>query len=369
MKRILEIFICILKSKKIFFIKRKKYVIFDCVNSEILSKILPKHETYTISARVNKIKILLFNFKTIYFLIKNIFQRSVTVNYFISLINQINPKFVLTTIDNSATFSILTKYFENKIKFIALQNSNRGDIYGNFKNLNKIFYFTNYMGLGGFDLKLMKKKKIKIKNYFAVGSLKNSYYKNFISTKKNKLKKKYDICFIGKTIFKDNAFLPSKRADATLKLINLLSIYVIKYNKSIVIQSKSKFNIKEKKLYDNLFKKTKYKISWKDPKNFTSYKNISYSSLIIGAPSTLLREASINPNTKILCFDIDKSDSHPFSGINYTNKISYKEFEKKLNFLLKMKYNNYIKKLDYSLDYIMQETDTIKYLLKFLNKT
>ena len=154
-----------------------------------------------------------------------------------------------------------------------------------------------------------------------------------------------------------------------LKLINLLSIYVKKYKKSIVIQSKSKFNVKEKKLYDNLFKKTNYKISWKDHKNFTSYKNLSDSNLIIGAPSTLLREASINPNTKILCFDIEKSGKHPFSGINYTNKTSFKEFEKKLNLLLKMKYNHYIKKLDYSLNYIMQEADTIKYLLKFLNKT
>ena len=367
MKRFLALLFCALKAKKKFSISKKKYIIFDCVNSEILSKILPKNETYIISARINKIKIILFNSATIFFLIKNIFKRSITVNYFISLINQINPKFVITTIDNSATFSILTKYFENKIKFIAIQNGTRGQIFDDINNHNKIFYFTDYMGLGDFDLELMKKKKIKVKNYFPIGSLKNSYYKNFISTKKNEIKKKYDICFIGKTIFRDNNFLPSKRAESTLKLINLLSIYVKKYNKSIVIQSKSKFNVKEKKLYDSLFNKTNYKISWFDPKNFTSYKNVSDSSLIVGAPSTLLREASINPNTKILCFDVEKSGRHPFSGVNYINTISYKNFETKLNLLLKMKYNNYIRKLNYSLNYVMQKTDTIKSLLKFLN--
>ena len=62
-------------------------------------------------------------------MMRNIFSRSMQLNYFIALINQIDPKFVITTIDNSITFSKLTKYFENKIKFIAIQNATRGDFY------------------------------------------------------------------------------------------------------------------------------------------------------------------------------------------------------------------------------------------------
>lgn len=367
MKRLFTLLYCIFKAKKIFSISKKKYVIFDCVNSKVLSKFLPKRQTHIISARANKIKIILFNFKTIFFLINNFFQRSLTVNYFIAMINQINPRFVITTIDNSVTFSILSKYFENKIKFIAIQNASRGDFFDNTNNHNKFFYFTNYMGLSEFDLKIFKKKKIKVKNFFSAGSLKSSYYRYFISKKKNNEKKNYDICLVGKTIYRENKFLPSIRAHAFLKLINFLSIYVKKYKKSIVIQSKSRANYKEKKLYESFFKKTNYKISWRNPEHFTSYKNVESSKLVIGTPSTLLREASIYPNTKILCIDLEKKGRQPFSGINYLGKISYVEFEKKLNFLFKTKYNNYIRKLNYPLNYIMQKNNTINYLLNFLN--
>ena len=50
-------------------------------------------------------------------MMRNIFSRSMQLNYFIALINQIDPKFVITTIDNSITFSKLTKYFEIKLTF------------------------------------------------------------------------------------------------------------------------------------------------------------------------------------------------------------------------------------------------------------
>ena len=56
MKRLFNIFFCILRSKKIFSVEKYKFVIFDCVNSKILSEILPKNQTYIISARVNLIK-------------------------------------------------------------------------------------------------------------------------------------------------------------------------------------------------------------------------------------------------------------------------------------------------------------------------
>ena len=120
MSRILNILVCIIKSKKIFYVKKKKFAIFDCVNSEILAKILPNDQTCVISARVHLIKEILVNFKTLSFVLKNLFSRSIQLNYFISLIKQIEPKFVLTTIDNSINFSLNKNYdicFVNKIIF------------------------------------------------------------------------------------------------------------------------------------------------------------------------------------------------------------------------------------------------------------
>ena len=50
MKRFFDLFYCILRSKKIFSVKKKKFVIFDCVNSDIVSKILPNNQTFVVSA-------------------------------------------------------------------------------------------------------------------------------------------------------------------------------------------------------------------------------------------------------------------------------------------------------------------------------
>jgi len=368
MKKFFTLLYCVFKAKKIFSVSKKKYVIFDCVNSEILSKILPKNETYIISSRVNKIKIVLFNFKTISFLIKNFFKRSISVNYFISFINQINPKFVITTIDNSVTFSILTKYFENNITFVAIQNATRGDFFNNANNYNNLFYFTNYMGFSSFDKKLLKKKKIIVKNYYSIGSLRNSYFKNFIFSKK--LKKKYDICVIGKNITKANTFNYKKSTKDMLAYIKFLARYVKKYKKKIIIQSKSlSYNKLEFQLYSKLFRNTDYKLNWRNTLKFNSYKNISSSKLIIGAPSTLLREASTFSNTKVLCFETrKKNNGHPFSGINHINDNSYKRFEKRLNILFKLKYKNYLKKLNNQNNDLMSKKNTITFLKFFFNQ-
>ena len=67
MKRFINILICILKSKKVFFVEKKKFVIFDCVGSDVISEILPKHQTFIISPRVNLINKTFINFKSIFF--------------------------------------------------------------------------------------------------------------------------------------------------------------------------------------------------------------------------------------------------------------------------------------------------------------
>lgn len=368
MKRILQLLLCIFKSKKFYSIKKKKIVIFDCVNSEILKKILPSNQTYVLSARHEKIKKLLINFELISFLIKNLFVRKMQLNYFISIINQIKPKFVITTIDNSFTFSWLTKHFENKIKFIAVQNAMRGGLYDS-KEDHKRLYFSNYLGFSLFDKELLKKKNITIKNYFSIGSIRNSYFKNFIFSKK--IKKKYDICLVGKNITNKKIFNSKKTTKATLKLLKFLSHYIKKYKKKIIIQSKSAtYNKLEFELYNKLFNNTDYKIIWRNTPKLNSYKNISLSKLVVGAPSTLLREASTFSNTKILCFETrKKNNGHPFSGINHINNVTYKKFEKRLNILFKLKYKDYLKKLDYQNDYLMSKENTVKFIQSFLAKT
>ncbi len=371
MKRLFNIFLCILRSKKIFSVDKKKFVIFDCENSKILSEILPKDETYIISARINLIKKLLINFTTIKFLIKNLFSRSIQLNYYISLILQLQPKIVITTIDNSLNFSILTKYFDGKIKFIAVQNGTRGGIYENENNGNQTLYFQNYLGFSNFDLELMRKKEIYVKNFIPAGSLKNSYFKNFIKKNDNDLKNNFDICFVSKKMFEKEKFVLSEGADLSLELLKLLSRYAQKYNKKVAIQSKSKtYNSFESRFIEKLFSKINYKIFLlDDEKNFDSYENISSSKIVVGPPSSLLREASTYYNTKILCFyPRNKPGKYPFVGLNNLSESSYEKFEERLNLLFNLNYEDYTKKLEKKHTYLMHNSNTIENLLEFLEK-
>ena len=99
---------------------------------------------------------------------------------------------------------------------------------------------------------------------------------------------------------------------------------------------------------------------------FNSYKNISSSKLVVGAPSSLLREASVYPNTKILCLDTEKKkDKIPFVGLNILNETSYEKFEERLNLLFNLNYEDYTKKLEKKHTYLMHNTNTIENLLGF----
>ena len=42
----------------------------------------------------------------------------------------------------------------------------------------------------------MKKRDIKIKNFFSAGSLKNSYFRKYIKKQTNNQSKKFDICIV-----------------------------------------------------------------------------------------------------------------------------------------------------------------------------
>jgi surface carbohydrate biosynthesis protein len=370
MKKILNLIFCFLKSKKIFSVEKKNFIIFDCIGSEILSKILPEDQTTIISSRFNLIKVILINFRVLIFLIKNLFLRSIQINYFISLIDQINPKFVITTIDNSITFSILAKYFENKIKFIPIQNATRRDFTYTNQSQKKNFYFTNYLGLSEFDHSFMRNNGIKVKNFIAAGSLKSSYFRNIICDKEIRPDKKYDICLVGKNIFNKESNHNNTYLKPTLKIFRYAAKYAKKFNKSLLISTKSFFNNEESETYKEIFRNTKYHVSWfqKDDVLFKSYKNVFYSKLIIGAPSTLLREASAFPDTKIICFETtsNKKDT-PFSSAENINNIFYEIFEQKLNLIEKLQYEEYLKSKYYEQN-VIKNINTVKFLINSLEK-
>ena len=95
-------------------------------------------------------------------------------SYLISIIYIINPKVVITYIDNSLKFSEVAFRFRKinkRIKFIAVQNGSRSEILENqflFKNniikkdINKKFYIPTFLTFGKYENQIYKKLKIKV---------------------------------------------------------------------------------------------------------------------------------------------------------------------------------------------------------------
>ena len=128
MKNFLYSLSVVLKSKFIFKNPNKsEIVIFDDNSIKDLNNLIKKFDNYFIlqvrRVNINKFYITFAIIKNTiinYFKTKNLFSA-----YLVSLITKINPKVVLTNIDNSVKFSELAKFFQNKINFVAIQNATR----------------------------------------------------------------------------------------------------------------------------------------------------------------------------------------------------------------------------------------------------
>ena len=120
--------------------EKSDLVIYDCQSTEMIEKVLPNDKYLIVSTRLQRIKKLYVSRKIIIYIFFNFFKRSLKQNYLAALINIISPKIVITQIDNSIDFYLTAKIFENKIKFIAVQNANRGDtVYSSADSIKKIF--------------------------------------------------------------------------------------------------------------------------------------------------------------------------------------------------------------------------------------
>ncbi len=361
MKYLKDIISFLLKSEIFFQLKKKNIVIYDCINSYELSKVLKRKDYFILSSRKTTIKNIYLTKNILIFLIKQFFKRRIKLNYMIAVIKEINPKIVITNIDNSVEFSLLAKYFHPKIKFIAVQGANRNDIYENTRNLNKLLFIPFFLCYSVFDKALFIKKKIKVNKFVISGSLKNSFYKN--EYKKND-KKRFDICYISKN------FLKNTFKHDSVKNLEYLAKYALKYNKKVIIQSKVKKNLKELKVYKRIFKGSKITVEWRSNRHYSSYKSIDKSSIVLGAPTTLLREAYYF-NKKVLCCDSTKAANmkgYPFKGENYLKDFTYTDFEKRLNNLFKSSFKEYLNKLGKPKNFFMGDINTVELVKNLISK-
>ena len=182
----------IFKFKKLH---KREIIIFDSSNVDSLKEIIPKDKYFVLPVRPSEIKEIYLSFKLIIFLIENIFKRSPKQNYLNFIIQQVDPKTVVTAVETSADFYFSADYFkETKIKFVAIQHSClRGAGFVNDENLNKIIYIPNFLCFSEYEKKLFKNTKAKIKRYLPVGSLRASLFIRRLKNKNLNIIKKFMI--------------------------------------------------------------------------------------------------------------------------------------------------------------------------------
>ena len=192
MKKFIRIFLLIINSK-IVFKNPKNYslVFYDGLLLKNFKNILDQHEFFTLENRFYRINKIYITLSIVKFFIKH-YNGNIATTYLVALLEVIKPKIVITYTDNDFKFSEIAKILRNKIKFMAVQNAYRADILEhNYlykkkinKNFLKKFYIPNFLCHGNFDINIYKKFKIKIDNFYKVGSLRFSNFLDYHYTKK-----------------------------------------------------------------------------------------------------------------------------------------------------------------------------------------
>ena len=354
----LKLLLSVLKSSKILFNAKlefskpphKRFLIFDEVNSEILKNYLKNNYTY-LHCRNEK-----FNLYVLFFNFLN--KKFNKLDYYNSYIGYVNPRIIISTIDNNPTFYKLKKNINQKK--ILIQMGWKSPIYDksifSFKknkvkiikdklyNIDTILVFNK--SIGNFFKSLNAKKVIEI----------GSFRSNHIEINS---KKKIDLLYISSW----NNIDPKKKYTNIVngkeyllmhnKILNNLNKYLEKYDVNLhILGKKNKFlneNL-EFNFYKKIFKNSKW--TFLQSEKYNSYKVVDSSKIIINLHSTLGYESLSRGNKTIFldpysnkiktinfgwpCEDLKKNG--PF----WTTDVSFKGIEKIINNLKNMKNKKFL---------------------------
>ena len=138
-------------------------IVFDGMSYQDLTFVLEDFEYFVIENRKDRIKEINLSFHllvySILYFYKIIIKNKLNLNslYCYSLIRIINPKVIITSIDNSIQFFQISKLLERYYFIMAIQNANRLDFYREDYKLKK--------NLSNLDFN----SKVYIPNYFCFG--------------------------------------------------------------------------------------------------------------------------------------------------------------------------------------------------------
>lgn len=332
-------------------------LVFDKEGSENFLDVVSNYNYYILRVReVFYIKYLLKSFQ-----ISTNFRKW-QFNYYCKIMDDISPKLVITFIDNSHIFWSLDEKYNNKIKFLAIQNANRWIInhkdYPTYishffydKDVKNNVYHSNFACISEHDVDLYTTGGISVENYHPIGSLSiDKHTRNF-----RKRDNVFDICLVANSI---------NERPVNLKIMEYLAKYIEENDMSACVALKKSCFSKGYKEYFKIFDRyfgnsTTILVPHKEagvPLGFLDNRNVTLnytqgsqylsdvSRVTVGFTSTLLRQTFSRGN-KIYPINFEVSDiDSPFNllPINLRPK-NYKDFSEQLSILINADETDYQK--------------------------
>jgi len=288
---------------------------------------------------------------------------------FASIIDELEPRVIITFIDNNYLLGTLSKIYPKK-KFISVQNGVR---FGNANSIGKGvdgYIFGDYYTFGLFEKDLYLSLGGELSNHYPIGSLKLGI---FLSTYDNSGLDKTDdvktICFISqyrKKTSLSNKLLDREFVDASKELYKLTVLFALDKGYKVLVAMANQKNDNDYKDEINYFKEisnTKnIQLSDNNREEMTSYKNAMCSDIIIGMDSTLMIEMLGCKKKVIWGSTCDNEFLRKRAGLGYKkgmpeeivlDNLSEKSFNKKVMHLLDIDKEEYLRLISNARYYFM----------------
>lgn len=329
--------------------QKSDVVIFDSTGSEFINKlilngidyaVLPvRHEEFYFTPKLAEL--FLKNFFCKFILRRDC--RNIGFIYMLSCIECMQPKIVVTFIDNNCVFHAISNVYD-KADFYTIQNGIRTnhalrDFLPKPPRFGSFFKIKNLICFGEYERELYHRYGHSIGKLHPVGSLIGSYFKSELA--KDNENPVFDVCVISqwrRLIMLKGHHPNVKNAIDTTNIFLSKSIEKKKISICVALRSNEK---EEREYYVNLFGPEVHLVNF-DQENMSTYFAMHKSKVIVTYCSTVGYEA-LGWGKKVLFCNFSGEERRNFiiDGFWSINKIDYEEFKRKFDYLINIDQKEY----------------------------
>jgi surface carbohydrate biosynthesis protein len=282
--------------------------------------------------------------------------RNLRYSYARTFIQMVKPSVVITFIDNNSLFWRLDQTMHSaQTIFMTVQNGRRSLDRDHGEN-HDIFH-SNFFCFGEYEKYQYTSHGAKITNFYPIGSLRDSYYREIAAN--SKIEQEFDIVLISDAWYEvsyEGKYGHARRSFDMLCAHLRTFLDANPFRKAAVAcrneagsaQLASEIADFRKWLGNTVV----YMPNRKD--DFGSYRVTDAARLILGGSSTLLSECFGRMQKILSCnFSADKCYDFPVSGIWSLNNAEFQAFYESVKFLLLMENSQYVQQISSAASYVM----------------